>query len=114
MGIERILYFIEKEGISLPEKLSVKLYVGVLGEEARAASFKIVTELRNKGITVETDYLNRSVKAQMKYANKIGAEFSVIIGQNEIENRIVTIKDMRGDNNREVSLSELADCVMNL
>ena len=114
MGIERILYFVEKEGISLPEKLSVKLYVGVLGEEARAASFKIVTELRNKGITVETDYLNRSVKAQMKYANKIGAEFSVIIGQNEIENRIVTIKDMRGDNNREVSLSELADCVMNL
>ena len=56
------------------------LYVGILGAEAKAKAYKLVNEIRSHGVIVETDYMDRSVKAQMKYANKIGAKKAVIIG----------------------------------
>lgn len=115
MGIERILYFLEKEGIELAKVPTPKLYVGVLGEEARAKSFKIVTELRNRGIRVETDYMNRSVKAQMKYANKIGADYSVIIGENEIKEDSISLRDMKGDKeDMPLKLSSLIEHMLRL
>lgn len=108
MGIERILYFLEKEGVEFTELPHPRLYVGVLGEEARAASFKVVTELRNKGIRVETDFLGRSVKAQMKYANKIGADYSVIIGENEIKQDKISLRNMKErEEDKILSVDEL-------
>lgn len=107
MGIERILYFLEKEGVSLGEMPHPKLYVGVMGDEVRGRAFEIVTRLRNKGIIVETDYLDRSVKAQMKYANKLGADFAVVIGENEIESGVVMLKDMETGTQTEVNLKDL-------
>lgn len=107
MGIERILYFLEKEGVSLGAMPHPKLYVGIMGDEVKAKAFSIVTKLRNKGIIVETDYLDRSVKAQMKYANKLGVDFTVIIGQNEIESGMVKLKNMETGDETEVKLEEL-------
>lgn len=94
MGIERIIYFLEKEGISLGEEEKPQLYVGILGSEAKAKAYAIVKKLREGGIIVETDYMDRSVKAQMKYANKIGALNTVIIGSDELEKNEVSIKNM--------------------
>lgn len=94
MGIERILYFLEKEGTKFQEEPEVELYVGILSPEARAFAYKIVTELRMAGIIVETDYMDRSVKAQMKYANKIGAAHTMIIGADEIKDGKAMIKNM--------------------
>ena len=74
MGIERILYFLDKEGIELEKAPVPELYVGILGKEARAKAYRLVNELRLAGVVVETDYMDRSVKAQMKYANKINAK----------------------------------------
>ena len=74
MGIERILYFLNEEEIDLPCGRGIDLYVGILGDEAKSKAYKIVTGLREKGFVVETDYLGRSLKAQMKYANKIHAK----------------------------------------
>ena len=107
MGIERILYFLEKEGVSLGEMPHPGLYVGIMGDEVKAKAFSIVTKLRNKGIIVETDYLDRSVKAQMKYANKLGVDFTVIIGQNEMESGLVKLKNMETGTETEVKLEEL-------
>ena len=84
-----------------------KLYVGVMGDEVRSKAFDIVTRLRNKGIIVETDYLDRSVKAQMKYANKLGVDFAVVIGQNEIESGVVMLKEMETGTQTEVNLKDL-------
>ncbi|MGP1613410.1 MAG: histidine--tRNA ligase [Catonella sp.] len=109
MGIERILYFLEKEGVSLGEMPRPKLYVGMMGEEVKAKAFEIVTKLRNKGIIVETDYLDRSVKAQMKYANKLGADYTVIIGLNEIESGIVRLKQMETGEETEIKLEEIEE-----
>ncbi|HIT90297.1 MAG TPA: histidine--tRNA ligase [Candidatus Merdenecus merdavium] len=109
MGIERILYFLDKEGVDLEPEEPIALYVGILGKEARSQAYKIVHDLRSQGLIVETDYMDRSVKAQMKYANKLGALKTVIIGQDELTKRVVSVKDMNTGEQTEVSLDKIAD-----
>lgn len=113
MGIERILLFMENEGVKLPAEESVQLYVGVLGNEARGAAYKLVNELRKKGIIVETDYMDRSVKAQMKYANKISAKMSVIIGSDELEKNMADVKNMETGESVSVEFDKLFDFIVN-
>lgn len=109
MGIERILYFLEKEGVELEPEEKPTLYVGILGEDARAQAYGIVTRLREAGVIVETDYMERSVKAQMKYANKIGAVNTIIIGSDELEKGVVTVKNMDNHEQTEVKLAEIVE-----
>ena len=109
MGIERIIYFLDKENVELEPEAAVELYVGILGRDAKAEAYKIVNDLRNADIVVETDYMDRSVKAQMKYANKIGAKNTVIIGADELANNLVNIKNMENGEQVQVSLSELTN-----
>lgn len=108
MGIERILYFLEKEGIELAPKKPVDLYVGIMGDAAKAKAYKLVNELRMAGYIVETDYMNRSVKAQMKYANKLPARNTIIIGENELETNQGRLKDMETGEQTEIALNEIA------
>lgn len=107
MGIERIIYFLEKEGVELEPETVPELYVGILGKEAKAAAYRIVNKLRDEGVVVETDYMDRSVKAQMKYANKIGAKNTVIIGADEISANKATIKNMESHEQVEVDLNKI-------
>lgn len=109
MGIERIIYFLEQEKVELELEPPVALYVGILGEEAKAKAYQIVYKLRMEGIIVETDYMNRSVKAQMKYANKIGAKHTVIIGADELEKGKAVIKNMDSHEETEVDLNTIAE-----
>ncbi|MCI8318686.1 MAG: histidine--tRNA ligase [Lachnospiraceae bacterium] len=109
MGIERILYFMDKEGVEFPPADPVALYVGILGKEARGRAYRLVDSLRRQGFIVETDYMDRSVKAQMKYANKLGAKKTVIIGSQELEENKARIKDMETGEQVEVGLDEIAE-----
>lgn len=108
MGIERIIYFLEKEQVELEPEPAVELYVGILGKEAKAKAYKLVNEIRSAGIVVETDYMDRSVKAQMKYANKIGAKNTVILGADELEKGVATIKNMENHEETEVALDNIS------
>lgn len=108
MGIERIIYFLDKEQVELPAEPEIELYVGILGKEARARAYKIVNELRLAGVVVETDYMDRSVKAQMKYANKLGAKHTVILGENELESNTAKIKNMETGEQTEIALDAIA------
>jgi len=92
---------------------SVGLYVGILGKEAKGAAYKIVNALRNADIVVETDYMDRSVKAQMKYANKIGAKNTVIIGADELANNKANIKNMDTGEQTEVMLDKITEYFIN-
>ena len=109
MGIERIIYFLEKEQVELEPEPAVELYVGILGKEAKAKAYKLVNEIRSAGVVVETDYMDRSVKAQMKYANKIGAKNTVILGADELEKGVATIKNMESHEETEVALDKIAN-----
>ena len=112
MGIERILYFMERENVSFEPEEPVELYVGILGKEARGRAYRLVDDLRKQGIIVETDYMDRSVKAQMKYANKLGARKTVIIGSQELEENRVRVKDMETGEQTEVSLDQIASLIL--
>lgn len=109
MGIERILYFLEQENVELEPEPAIELYVGILGKEAKAAAYKIVNTLRNAGFVIETDYMDRSVKAQMKYANKIGAKNTVILGSDELVKNKANIKNMETGEQTEVELDKIVD-----
>ena len=111
MGIERILSFMEAEQIAFPPEDPVALYVGVLGEDAIATAYGIVRRLRARGIVCETDYMGRSVKAQMKYANKIGAKKAVIIGSEELEQNEADLKDMESGESIRVRLDEIENAI---
>lgn len=113
MGIERILYFLEKEGVELEPQEKAQLYVGILGKEAKAKAYKLVNEVRMNGVIVETDYMDRSVKAQMKYANKLGAKYTVIIGTQELEENKARVKDMETGEQVELALNEIAAYIIN-
>ena len=107
-GIERIINELAAEGVELEKEPEVALYVGILGQDAKASAFRLVKKLRTSGVIVETDYMNRSVKAQMKYANKIGAKNTVIIGADELANNKAKVKNMETGEQTEVSLDQIA------
>lgn len=112
IGIERILYFLEKDQVELDYELPIDLYVGILGKQATAKAYEIVTKLRLAGAVVETDYLERSVKAQMKYANKIAAKNTVIIGENELQENKVRVKNMANGEQTELALDEIYNYII--
>ncbi len=74
----------------------------------RQKAYKLVYDLRLAGYIVETDYMNRSVKAQMKYANKLNARYTIIIGDNELETNTGRIKNMETGEQTEIALDQLA------
>ncbi len=106
MGIERILYFLDKEQVELAPEPKIELYIGILGKEVKAKAFEFVTNLRKEGIITETDFMDRSVKAQMKYANKIGARFVALLGADELANQKVTLKNMENSEQFEVDFDQ--------
>lgn len=110
-GIERMINELAAEGVRLKPEDPIDLYVGILGKEAKTAAYSLVKKLRQKGIIVETDYMDRSVKAQMKYANKIGAKKVVIIGTEELANNTVNLKNMETGEQSQVVLDRLADLI---
>ena len=106
MGIERLINFLDEEGVELPVASKPDLYIGILGKEAKIKAFELVCQLRKEGYIVETDYLGRSVKAQMKYANKIGAKNTVIIGENELAEQKAKVKNMETGEQTEIALNQ--------
>lgn len=94
MGIERLLEVIKRLGIDLPKMQGPDLYIGNYGEKAFDKAYELATVLRSKGFCVELDCMDRSVKAQMKYANKLNAKKVLILGEDELEKNEAKIKDM--------------------
>lgn len=111
IGLERIMLILNEQ-IDLEEYKNVDIFVGSIGREGFLKSQSIVYELRKKGICAEYDTLERSVKAQLKYADKIKANFSVVIGDNEIESGIISIKNMNDGTKKEINISNIESEIM--
>lgn len=106
MGIERLLMLMDKQGIEIPKPSTCDLYVAVMGEKASLKSFEIIKAVRSCGLIAETDVAGRGLRAQMKYADKIGAKFSMVLGDNEIEQGKAVIKNMSSGEQTEIVLDE--------
>ena len=104
MGIERLLMLMDKQGIEIPKPSTCDLYVAVMGESASLKSFEIIKAVRSCGLIAESDIVGRGLRAQMKYADKIGAKFSMVLGENEIEQGKAVIKNMSSGEQTEIVL----------
>ena len=106
-GLERVLLALEKQGLLPDNNRSVDVYVVALGEAAQEEAFKLVMDLRDAGFSAAVDYAGRSMKAQMKQANKLGAKFAAIMGDDELSEGVVMLRDMAGSEQEKVPVNEL-------
>ena len=105
MGITRIILAMREQGLDNVKSPAPKLYIAALGERATVKALEITERLRREGKYAECDIVGRSLKAQMKYANKIGAEYTLIIGDSEIDAGRAQLKNMADGEQTEVELS---------
>jgi histidyl-tRNA synthetase len=94
-GLERLNLILEKNNYVFPELCNVACYFVTMGDDAKIFSQKLMKNLRKKAIICDTDFLNRSVKAQMKEANKINARYVIVIGENEMKEKKFKVKNMQ-------------------
>ena len=104
IGLERLLLLIDACGIEIEKPNSCDIFLATLGETASIKATELVCKLREKGIFAENDIMGRSLKAQMKYADKIGAKYCVVIGDDEISNNKATLKNMSNGETQTVAL----------
>lgn len=114
MGIERLLLLLENQKTEIPPDSKCDLYIAPMGDKAGLKATELCTKLRFDGFEVATDICGRGLKAQMKYADKIGAKFSVVLGDNELENNKAVIKNMTTGETKDIVLDNISDELMSL
>ncbi len=107
MGIERLLLVLESLGLSVGEKYVPDVYFAPVCDKARDITPALALKLRVKGLSVDYDIMDRGFKPQLKYANKTGVKYLVILGEDEIAKGTASVKDMQSGEQVEVALSEL-------
>ncbi len=112
-GVERIMLVLENsDSNSKPENTDI--YIVCLGDVSRVAAFTLAETLRQKGLATETDMLRRSLKAQLRDANRTGVKIAVIIGEKEMENQNAQVKDFRTGDQSEIRQDSLVDYIVGL
>ncbi|NLX64030.1 MAG: histidine--tRNA ligase [Clostridiaceae bacterium] len=114
LGVERLLLEMNSQGIIFPEPETPDIYIGSIGEKAGPVSEKLAWQLRKNNIYCIKDIMGRSVKAQMKYANKLGVRYTLILGDNEIESNKAQLKDMKTGEVKDISLDTLIDRLLKI
>lgn len=109
LGLERVLLTLEQQKIKLPVESDFDVFIAALGEEARNRVFPVLFELRRLGVRADMDYLGRSLKAQMKYANKYQTKYTVIVGDSELSRDVAVVRTMATGAQEELPLNELAE-----
>ena len=107
-GIERLLLTLDAQGIEIPAPAPCDIYIGSMGEDAHKRASQLCNTLRKAGMYAEFDVVGRGLKAQMKYANKIGAKFSMVLGDDEIAGGSAKLKNMDNGEQSEISLEDEA------
>lgn len=115
VGLERLLLIMEAQGIEIPKPETCELFIASMGEAANIKACELTNALRSEGFYAECDLMNRSVKAQMKYANKIGAKYTMVLGDSELESGIAKLKEMETGTEREVDFrADLAQALYDI
>ena len=107
LGKERLLILMEQNDIVVDDPNVPDISVSFIGDKARLYALDLVHKLRACGVSAIIDTLNRNLKGQMKYANKLNARYSVVIGENEIEKGIVTLKNMNSGEQKEINAIDI-------
>lgn len=108
LSIERLLAALDAEGVELPVDQSIDCYVVTLGDKPKDRSVSLVYELRKAGLTAEKDYDDKKMKAQFKAADRFNARYVAVLGEDELEKNMISVKNMESGEQKEISLQDLA------
>jgi histidyl-tRNA synthetase len=114
IGTERVLLALDKEGVSLPSKLVTEAFVATVDESARNEGFKLLFDFHRAGISADMDYLGRSLKGQLKLADRLGVSYAVVLGPDEVARGNCQLRDMKTGEQREASLKQVVEEVKSL
>lgn len=107
IGIERMLLLLDSLRIEIPDKNRVEVYFAPMGEKESEKAFELCSVLRDLGVRAELDHMQRGIKAQFKYADKIKAEYVVVIGSTELEKGEVKLKNMQSGEETSLTFDQL-------
>lgn len=109
LGKERLLMLMEANGVEIPKPSDCDVFIATMGEAAKLYGQKLLFNLRRNDIKCQIDDLQRNFKGQFKYADRLGAKYAVVIGDNELETGVATLKDMEKGEQSEVKFDDLID-----
>ncbi len=112
MGIERMIMVQDLRGVAPEAPSACDVFVVTMGDEARMEGMKLMNELRTAGICADIDHAARSMKAQFKFANKIGAKKVIVIAGDELEKGIVKLRDMEASTESEIARNEIVSALL--
>lgn len=107
LGIERLLLLLEASGIEIPEPDNIDVFVAVMGERAKVFGLNLLRDLRKNGFKAELDIMGRNIKGQFKYADRLKSKYTIIIGDNELDEKMVSIKNMVTSVQKQVPLEDI-------
>ncbi|MCD8819994.1 histidine--tRNA ligase [Staphylococcus gallinarum] len=109
LSIERLLMALEEEGIELDVDKDFDLFIVTMGEQADRYAVKLLNDLRKQGVRADKDYLSRKIKGQMKQADRLNANYTIVVGDQELENDKINVKNMQTGDSEEITLSEIVN-----
>jgi len=107
LGIERLLITMEENGFVIPEPEGPDAFIAFMGDRAKKYVIKLVSELRKAGFSIEMDSLARNLKGQFKYADRVNARKTIVIGDDELESGQATVKDMESGEQKTVAFEDI-------
>lgn len=109
LGIERLILLMDAVNVDFPKHNPLQLFIVALGRDAKGKAARIISSLRQSGISAELDHIDRSMKAQMKYADKMNARYTAIIGESELLENKILLKNMSTSEQNEMKLSDFIE-----
>jgi histidyl-tRNA synthetase len=106
-GIERMIMVMNQQKINWPQPKCIDIFIVKVSAENKDTAFRLLQKIRNSGLSADLDYSNGSLKSQMRIANKIGARYTVIIGEEELSKDMVTLRNMQTKEQKKVKLDEI-------
>ena len=106
LGMDRIMLALEEGKAEFPEDTKCEVYIAAMGDKAQVKALELVDKLHRCGVPADCDICGRGLKAQMKYAGKIGSKFSMVLGDDELASGKAALKDMSNGETKKVSIGE--------
>ena len=109
LGMDRIIIALEAQDVTVPTSAPVDVYFTVLGDAAMPIALRLAQELRENGVKADLEFKGRGLRAQMRTANKLNAQYVVMIGEDEINNAKATVRDMESGDQQSIAFQQLAE-----
>lgn len=108
-GIERMIIAMDQQKVEWPVEKRLDIFVAKVDEKNKDTAFRLLQKIRNSGLSADMDYSEGRLKSQMRIANKIGARYTVIVGEEELSKNMVILRNMQTKEQKEVKIDELID-----